>query len=241
MRSQVSPGQRRYGLAVGVTSLVLLLPACSGDDDESAATKAPVISPPTTAPATTAAAVEARPLFGSLGGFVNAFVAIGQSGATQGAEPFALTEDSLTRGTIPSGGEGFVSVDTIPSGVIGGTLDGDGAVTALFVFLDPLTASAAPAVISLLGSTIATPAEFDQAGFAEEYRQLALDAAFTAGDQRWTPSSNDSGHSLVTTVGEGVNGGHNLIEVAIVPIADEAGALAAVKPIRNEVFGLVAG
>ena len=86
---------------------------------------------------------------------------------------------------------------------------------------------------------MATPAQFDQVAFAEEYRALALDAEFNAGKQSWTPSSNDSGHSLVTTIVEGVGSGHNLIEVAIVPIADEAGALAAVKPIRNEVFGLV--
>jgi hypothetical protein len=86
---------------------------------------------------------------------------------------------------------------------------------------------------------MATPAQFDQVAFAEEYRTLALDAEFNAGKQSWTPSSNGSGHSLVTTIVEGVGNGHNLIEVAIVPIADEASALAAVKPIRNEVFGLV--
>jgi hypothetical protein len=228
MRSAAALNFLVLGLAAA-----LVATGCSGGDDESQATTVPA--------ATTVAPIAAEPLFGSLGGFVAAFVAIGQSGATQGAEPFLLTEAALTRGPIPSGGEGFVSTDVIPSGVIGGTLDDDGAVTAVFVFLDPLTASAAPAVISLLGSTIATPAQFDQAAFAEEYRTLALDAEFNAGKQSWTASSNASGHSLVTTIVEGASGGHNLIEVAIVPIADEATALAAVKPIRNEVFGLVAG
>ena len=214
----------------------LLATACSGGDDASVATTAP---PTTVAPATTVADGEARSLFGSVGGFVAAFTAVGGSGATQGAQPIPLTEDALTRGPLPSGGEGFVSVEAIPSGVVGGTIDDDGAVTSVFVFLDPLTASAANAVISLLASTMATPAQFDQIAFAEEYRSLALDAEFNADKQSWTPSANDSGHSLVTTIVEGVGDGHNLIEVAIVPIADEAAALAAVKPIRNEVFGLV--
>ena len=235
MRSAVAPKFLLSLTALGLAT-ALVGNGCSGGGEAQATTV-----PATTVPATTVAPIDAEPLFGSLGGFVSAFVAIGQSGATQGAEPFPLTEEGLTRGAIPSGGEGFVSVDVIPSGVIGGTLDDAGAVTSVFVFLDPLTASAAPAVISLLGSTIATPAQFDQAAFAEEYRALALDAEFSADKQSWTPSSNASGHSLVTTIVEGVSGGHNLIEVAIVPIADEATSIAAVKPIRNEVFGLVPG
>jgi hypothetical protein len=219
-----------FRVSLWLVAVALLAAACSGGDDGSVAT---------TTPATTAGPVAAEPLFGSVGAFVAAFVAVGESGVTQGAQPIPLTEDGLTRGPLPSGGEGFVSVEAVPSGVVGGTLDGGGAVTSVFVFLDPLTGSAANAVISLLASTLDTPAQFDQAAFAEEYRALALDAEFSAGKQSWTPSSNASGHSLVTTIVEGVGTGHNLIEVAIVPIADEAAALAAVKPIRNEVFGLV--
>jgi hypothetical protein len=45
----------------------------------------------------------------------------------------------------------------------------------------------------------------------------------------------------VTTVVAGAAGSNNLIEVAIVPVTDEADAMAAVRPIRNEVIGLLAG
>ncbi len=219
----------RAAWVLGATLLVA--PACSGDTAGDTGDATDV----------TVAAVDVEPLFGSLSGFVAAFVAVGEAGITAGAEPFPLTASELTTGPLPTGGEGFVTADAIPNGVLGGTVDADGAVTAVFVFLDPVAASAAPAVISLLGTTIATPATFDQAAFAAEYRQLALEAPSSAGEQRWTPSSNGSGHSLVTTVVEGASGSGNLIEVAIVPVADEVAAKAAVKPIRNAVIGLLAG
>lgn len=240
---------------VPAVCLAVCLSACSGGDGDAGGDGAGSAASPTTisgattntsattvptVPATSAApSVAADPLFPSVSGFVAAFVGVGESGATQGAAAFPLTLDGLVTGPLASGGDGFISVDAIPNGLIGGTSDADGAVTAVFVFLDPLAASAAPAVISLLGTTIATPAEFDQAAFAQEYRALALESSARAGDQVWTPSTNGSGHSIVTSVIDRTDGGGSLIEVAIVPYGDEAAAKAAVKPIRNEVIGLV--
>jgi hypothetical protein len=203
--------------------------ACSGGDGATSSTTT-----------TAAALVAAEPLFPSLSGFVAAFTAVGSSGATQGAE-FALDDDTMTTGAIDSelGTSGFISLDAIPSGAIGGSTDDDGAVTSVFVFVDPLTTGAAPAVLSLLATTIASEAQFDQAAFAEQYRALAADAAIRVGDQVWVPSTNDSGHSIVVTVVEGASGGNDLVEVAIVPVADEGAAKAAAKPLRNAVFGLV--
>ena len=152
-----SPAVSRVSFSL--LAVALMATACSGGDDAS------VVA--TTVPATTVAVVEVDPLFGTVGGFVAAFTAVGGSGATSGAQPIPLTEDVLTRGPLPRGGEGFVSVEAIPSGVVGGTVDDDGAVTSVFVFLDPLTASAANAVVSLLASTMATPAQFDQVAFAD--------------------------------------------------------------------------
>lgn len=235
----------RHLIVPTAVATALVLAACSGGGDDAATTTATTVpattAPATTAPATTAPAPVAEPLFGSVGGFVAAYTAVGGSGATQGTE-FALTEDALTTGPIddPLGDTGFISVEAIPSGVIGGAADADGAVTALFVFVDPLTGSAAPAVLSLLGSMVATPARFDEAAFAREYRSLAIEAAVRADDQIWYPSTNDSGHSVVVTVVKGAAGSNNLVEVAIVPIADEEAAKAAVKPLRNAVFSLVA-
>ena len=236
--------------ATCVAALALVLAACSGGDGDTApATTAPAsTTPATTTPATTtpatvpttAATAPAEPLFGSLGGFVAAFTAVGSSGATQGTE-FALTEAGLTTGSIDSdlGETGFITVDAIPSGALGGAVDAGGEVTSVFVFVDPLTLTAAPAVLSLLAAMLPTPAQFDQATFAQEYRGLASDAAFRADDQLWYPSTNGSGHSLVATVVEGASGSNNLVEVAVVPIADEAAAKAAVRPLRNAVFSLV--
>jgi hypothetical protein len=235
----------RRSLTIPTVVAALMLPACSGGTDDTVATTAAsstaatAVAPTTLAPTTVAPS--AAPLFGSLGGFVAAYTAVGGSGATQGTE-FALTEDGLTTGTIDSelGDTGFISVEAIPSGVIGGATSADGAVTSVFVFVDPLTASAAPAVLSLIGSMVATPARFDEAGFAQEYRSLAIEASVRADDQIWYPSTNGSGHSVVVSVVQGAAGSNNLIEVAIVPIVDEAAAKAAVKPLRNAVFSLVA-
>lgn len=227
-----------------VLTTALAAGACSAGDDAGTATTiaaAPDTTAAVTTAVTTATAEPSAPLFGSLGGFIAAFDAVGGSGALPDGAPFSVAEATMTTGPLPSGGDGFVSADAIPNGLLGGTLDADGRVTAVFVFVDPLTASAAPAVLSLLGTTIVTPAEFDQSAFAIEYRQLAIEASVRADDQVWTPSANGSGHSLVTTVVAGAAGSNNLIEVAIVPFGDEATAIGAVRPIRNEVIGLLAG
>ncbi len=212
-----------------------------GDDDAGGVTVGSTTPVTVGTDGSVAPAVAPAPLFESLGGFIAAFDAVGGSGALPDGAPFSVAAAVMTTGPLPSGGDGFVSADAIPNGILGGTLDADGRVTAAFVFVDPLTLSAAPAVLSLLGTTVATPAEFDQSAFAIEYRQLAIEAASRADDQFWSPSANGSGHSLVTTVVAGAAGSNNLIEVAIVPFADEADAMAAVRPIRNEVIGLLTG
>ncbi len=222
---------------------------CSnGGDDAADVTPAPPTAAPATAapatgaPASNRPAEPTAPLFATLGDFVVAFDSVGASGAIPAGSMLSLADAAMTTGPLlPSGGDGFVTAEAIPSGILGGTLDADGAVAAVFVFVDPLTASAAPAVLSLIATMAATPAQFDQSAFAIEYRQLAIEAASRVDDQFWTPSTNGSGHSLVTTVVGGASGSNNLIEVAIVPIADEAEAKAAVRPIRNEVIGLLAG
>lgn len=248
----VHPFRRRIRLVAALVIAATVAVACGGDggggggddggDEDAGAATVPSTPQTTSAAArsTIPAAVPA-PLFGSLGGFIAAFDAVGGSGALPDGAPFSVAEAAITTGPLPSGGDGFVSADAIPNGILGGTLDADGQVNAVFVFVDPLTASAAPAVLSLLGTTVATPAEFDQTAFAIEYRQLAIEAASRADDQFWSPSANGSGHSLVTSVVAGAAGSNNLIEVAIVPFTDEADAMAAVRPIRNEVIGLLAG
>jgi hypothetical protein len=181
-----------------------------------------------------------EPLFPSLSGFVAAFVAIGQSGSLGEAATFDLRREALTVGPVDAATapNGFLSLDAIPSGAIGGTYTDDDNVTAVLLFLDPRTATAPSAVLSLIGATIASAASFDQAAFITQYTELAVDAANLAGEQRWLASKNGSGHSIVTTVVAGDTPEANLVEVAIVPYADEAAAKAAVKPIRNAVFAL---
>ena len=231
-----------------VAGVLVLAPACSSSDDAGTDT----VSEPTTSTAvasttTTAASAPApapvadadEPVFASLLGFLSAFTAVGPA-VTPGSEPFALSTDSVTRGTIATGESAFVSATGIPGGIIGGTLGDDDAVTAAFVFVDPATPTAGTAVLSLVAATIASQAEFDQPAFIQSYGDVTADLANRAGEQRWQPSTNGSGHSLVTTVVEGVEGGGNLIEVAIVPFAAEDDALAAVKPLRNAVIGLAA-
>lgn len=225
--------------------LVLTAACSSGDDGATSTTATPSTAAPTTRVPTTSAPTTApvddatEPVFGSLLGFLSAFTAVGPA-VTPGSEPFALSTDSVTRGTIATGESAFVSATGIPGGIIGGTLGDDDAVTAAFVFVDPATPTAGTAVLSLVAATIASQAEFDQPAFIQSYGDVTADLANRAGEQRWQPSTNGSGHSLVTTVVEGVEGGGNLIEVAIVPFAAEDDALAAVKPLRNAVIGLAA-
>lgn len=245
------------GIRVALVGVALVgAVACSGGDDDATdaagttavSTAAPDTAPPATAPSgtdgigagTTIAPTgnATEPVFRSLSGFIAAFTAIGPA-TVPGAQPYPLMRELVTRGTIATGEEAFVSTDGIPNGIIGGTLDPDEGVTAVFVFVDPTSTQASTEVLSLVASTIASNAEFDQPGFVTGYRELATDVANRVGEQQWQPSRNGSGHSLVTTVVEGANGSSNLIEVAIVPIADEAGAKAAVKPLRNAVIGLV--
>jgi hypothetical protein len=232
-----------------LAGVLLATAACDGDDPSGSATTVPATTvavttvPATTVPVTAVgdAAVDdaTEAVFGSLLGFLSAYTSIGPA-VTPGAEPFALSTDGVTRGTIATGEEAFVSTDGIPGGIIGGTLDDDDAVTAVFVFVDPATPAAGTAVLSLVAATVASRAEFDQPEFIQAYGDVTADLADRAGEQRWQPSTNGSGHSLVTTVVEGVGDGGNLVEVAIVPFAGEADALAAVRPLRNEVIGLVA-
>lgn len=236
-----------------VAGLVVLAPACSSSDDAGTDTlSAPTTSTDatstdatsttgtdTSAPATAPVDDATEPAFGSLLGFLSAYTAVGPA-VTPGSEPFALSPDTVTRGTITTGEAAFVSTTGIPGGIIGGTLGDDDAVTAAFVFVDPSSPTAGTAVLSLVAATIASRTEFDQPAFIQSYGDVTADLANRAGEQRWQPSTNGSGHSLVTTVVEGAEGGSNLIEVAIVPFAGEADALAAVKPLRNEVIGLVA-
>jgi hypothetical protein len=228
---------KRTALIVATGALALV--ACSGDGSPVAST-APV---PTLLAAVADAAdgaVAAGPMFPSLSGFVAAFVAIGESGAVAQAATFDLRREALTIGPVDAatGPNGFLSLDAIPSGAVGGTYADDDSVTAVFLFLDPRTPTAASAVLSLIGATIASAASFDQAAFITQYTELASDAANRTGEQRWLASENGSGHSIVTTIVAGDTPEANLVEVAIVPYADEAAAKAAVKPIRNAVFAL---
>lgn len=239
-----------------ITALVLASAACSGDDEPGASVEVPTStagseSSSAESSATESSATESsgtnlpvgdatEPVFPSLSGFIAAYTAIGPA-ATPGSEAFPLTLDGLVRGPLATGEEGWVDVASIPNAIIGGTLDADEGVNAVFVFVDPASTAAGTAVISLVGATIASNAEFDQPAFVQAYGELAADAATSVGEQRWQPSANGSGHSLVTSIVEGAGGTGNLIEVAIVPIADEAGAKAAVKPLRNAVIGLAAG
>lgn len=229
-----------------MAGVLVLTSSCSSSGDDGATSTAGTAAAPTTnSPADTSVATTApvadatEPVFASLLGFLSAFTAVGPA-VTPGSEPFALSTDSVTRGTIATGESAFVSATGIPGGIIGGTLGDDDAVTAAFVFVDPATPAAGTAVLSLVAATIASRAEFDQPAFIQSYGDVTADLANRAGEQRWQPSTNGSGHSLVTTVVEGVEGGGNLIEVAIVPFAGEDDALAAVKPLRNAVIGLAA-
>lgn len=244
--------RRRWCPGAVLAGVLLTTAACDGGPTSVGATTAPTttaptttvpttIVPTTTVPTTTVdvgVGVATEAVFGSLLGFLSAYTSIGPA-VTPGTEAFALTTDSVTRGTIATGEEAFVSASGIPGGIIGGTLDDDEAVTAVFVFVDPATPAAGTAVLSLVAATVASRAAFDQPAFVQAYGDLTADLAGRAGEQRWQPTTNGSGHSLVTTVVEGVGGG-NLIEVAIVPFAGEAEARAAVKPLRNQVIGLLA-
>jgi hypothetical protein len=238
----VHRSSRRSHLAPLLAIASVALAACSAGDELADIPETSIAAPTTPAPTTPAPAGAApAALFGSLGGFITAFDAVGTSGAVPDGTGFGVAEATMVTGALPSGGEGFVTADAIPNGLLGGTRDDAGEVTAVFVFVDPLTAAAAPAVLSLIGTMLATPAEFDQPAFAVEYRRLAIEASSRADAQVWTPSTSGSGHSIVTTVVAGAAGSNNLIEVAVVPFADEADAKAAVRPMRNEVVGLLAG
>jgi hypothetical protein len=179
------------------------------------------------------------PLFASVDAFVERYDADNAAAAQQGYERFELTAEQLVTGPLPSGATGFVATELYDAGILGGTTGAAGEVTSVYLLFDPDGTSAAPALISLLTSTIGSPAVFDISTFAEEYRVVALDAATRAGDQIWSPSINSSGHSIVVSVVAGADEGDNLIEVAIIPVADEAEAKAAVTTARPALLSLV--
>jgi len=248
--------------AVVLAVLALLAAGCSGSDDTADtadATTTPstvaTTAPPTTdAPTTTAAitttaapngttapsnAAAPLPLFASVDAFVARYDADNAAAAEQGYERFELTTDQLVTGPLPSGATGFVAAELYDAGILGGTTGASGEVTSVYVLFDPDGTTAVPALISLLTSTIGSPAVFDITTFTEEYTVVALEAATRAGDQIWSPSINNSGHSIVVTVVAGTEGGDNLIEVAIIPVADEAEAKAAVGAARPALLSLV--
>lgn len=242
-----------------------LTPTTSLADDVSAAS-APAAAPARTGPSTTAAltttpattddpvtttaapttpttfvSVDDEPvLWSSLERYLEFFSASSTAiAADTGGTTYTLTLDDVVVGDVDGFASGFVASEFFEAGIMLGTLNEAGEVTSTLLLFDPDGESAADALTAFLVSTLGSGTEFEFDLLLEAYPGLVSRSRDGAGEQLWYPNTARTNHSLVVTVVEGAVAGDNLIEVAIVPVADETAATAGVNLVRPSLLSLI--
>lgn len=190
----------------------------------------------TSSPATGAAPV----LWPSLGRFAEFFSASSEViAADTGGTSYWLTLDDVVMGDAEGFGDGFVAPSLFDAGIMLGTMNESGEVTATMLLFDPDGASAADVLTAFLTSLLGSGTSFDLDPVLADYSGLVARSRDGAGEQLWFGNDGGTNHSLVVSVVEGAVPGDNLIEVAVVPIRDEESAKAGVALVRPVLLNLV--
>lgn len=219
------------------------LPAQTAPETSAASTSttSPAVTSTTTtieAPPTTVAGEPA--LWPSLERFLEFYSASSEAVASDtGGETFTVSVDDVVIGEVDGFDRGFAATAFFDAGIMVGTLNETDEVTSALLLFDPDGQSAADALSAFLVSMLGSSTSFELNALLEEYAGLVTRSRDGAGEQLWFTNTSATNHSLVVTVVEGAVAGDNLIEVAVVPVADEESAKAAVQVVRPSLLSLV--
>ena len=138
------------------------------------------------------------------------------------------------RGPLSVGGDGFITSDLIDGGSLQGTVDPDGEVSALVTVVDPGAAPSESAIFTAVVALAAAWLAEEDAAYIDAVPsayERVRDAA--PGEQAFVAGPAGTPYSFVLTVIED-DDDRRLVEMAVIPIVEEALALDIVEILRDD-------
>jgi len=150
-----------------------------------------------------------------------------------------LTADVVAVAPLQSAGDGFATTDAFTAGFLSGTIDPAGEVSALVTTIDPDDEGARSLLATSLGAVTLPWSELgvDDGGFANAVRDAYGELSAlgpSIGEQRFVATPDGLPYAAVLTIIEVEPTGNPAIEVAVIPVPDEATARSVVELLRLE-------